>query len=99
MKAETYNYLCANALDRAIEDVLQSIPLSVQKHYNLTLNNLDKKKQRILEEYDIQRQSIREKFFDVGENGEKLIDIHKVSACFTSAVLKVRVDGFVCFLF
>ncbi len=91
MKAETYNYLCANALDRAIEDVLQSIPLSVQKHYNLTLNNLDKKKQRILEEYDIQRQSIREKFFDVGENGEKLIDIHKVSACFTSAVLKVRV--------
>lgn len=30
-------------------------------------------------------------FFDVGEDGKKLIDIHKVSACFTSAVLKVRV--------
>ena len=91
MKLETYDYLCANALDRAIEDVLHSIPISVQEKYHLMWDDLDKKKQKILEEYEIQRRSIRERFFDVGENGEKLIDIHKVSACFTSAVLKVRV--------
>lgn len=30
MKPETYDYLCENALNRAIEDVLQSIPEHIQ---------------------------------------------------------------------
>lgn len=92
MKPETYDYLCENALNRAIEDVLQSIPELIQKKYSVSyLNNFDKKKKAIFEEYDIQRKNVRKKFFDAGEDGEKLIDIHKVSACFTAAVLKVRV--------
>lgn len=48
-------------------------------------------KKAIFQENDVQRRNVRKKFFDVGEDGKKLIDIHKVSACFTSAVLKVRV--------
>lgn len=45
MKAETYDYLCENALNRAIKDVLQSIPEHVQNQYSLSyLNNFDNKK-------------------------------------------------------
>lgn len=92
MKPETYDYLCENALNRAIEDVLQSIPETIQNQYSLSyLNNFDKKKEAIFNEYDVQRKIVRKKFFDVGEDGKKLIDIHKVSACFTAAVLRVRV--------
>lgn len=92
MKPETYDYLCENALNRAIKDVLQSIPKSIQNQYSLTyLDNFDKKKEEIFKEYDFQRKIVRKKFFDVGEDGKKLIDIHKVSACFTAAVLKVRI--------
>ena len=92
MQPETYDYLCENALNRAIEDVLLSIPSSIQERYSLSyLNNFDKKKEKIFKEYNIQRKVIRKKFFDVGEDRKKLIDIHKVSACFTAAVLKVRV--------
>lgn len=92
MKPETYDYLCENALNRAIEDVKQSIPESIQNQYSLSyLNNFDKKKKAVFEEYDIQRRVIRKKFFDVGDDGKKLIDIHKVSSCFTAAVLKVRI--------
>ena len=92
MKPETYDYLCENALNRAIDDVLQSIPELIRNQYSLSYsNNFDKKKEAIFKEYDIQRKSVRKKFFDVGEGGKKLIDIHKVSACFTAAVLKVRV--------
>lgn len=92
MKPETYDYLCKNALNRAIEDVLKSIPKSIQDQYSLSyLDNFDNKKRAILQEYNVQRNIIKEKFFDVGEDGKKLIDIHKVSACFTAAVLKVRV--------
>lgn len=92
MKPETYDYLCENALNRAIDDVLQSIPELIRNQYSLSYsNNFDKKKEAIFKEYDIQRKSVRKKFFDVGEDGKKLIDIHKVSACFTAAVLKVRV--------
>lgn len=92
MKPETYDYLCENALNRAIEDVLQSIPEIIQNQYSLSyLNGFDKKKEAIFEKYNIQREIVRKKFFDVGEDGKKLIDIHKVSACFTAAVLEVRV--------
>ena len=81
MQPETYDYLCENALNRAIEDVLLSIPSSIQERYSLSyLNNFDKKKEKIFKEYNIQRKVIRKKFFDVGEDRKKLIDIHKVSA-------------------
>lgn len=47
MKAETYDYLCENALNRAIKDVLQSIPEHVQNQYSLSyLNNFDNKKKQ-----------------------------------------------------
>lgn len=92
MKDETYIYLWENAFQKAIDDVLCSIPDEVQREYNLSyVDGLEKKKELILQEYNIQRQNLRTKYFDMGEQGEKLIDIHKVCACFTAAMLKVRV--------
>lgn len=92
MIVETYLYLWENAFEKAIQDVLVSIPDNVQEEYNLSyLDNLEEKKKRIWDEYNIQRKSVRTKFFDTGEDDEKLIDVHKVCACFTAAILKVRV--------
>ena len=92
MNAETYSYLWENALEKAIQDVLAEISDETQKKFNFSYqNNIEEKKEKILEEYNNQRLIVREKFFDTGSDGCNLIDIHKVCACFTSAILKVRV--------
>lgn len=92
MKFETYNYLFDNACIRAIQDVLKSISSEIQSEYHLEyLKKLEEKKQRILKEYDSNRILVRERYFEIGENGQNLIDIHKVSACFTAAMVKIRI--------
>lgn len=66
-----------------------SISDDVQREYPLSYkNNIERKKQLIFEEYYIQRKMVRNKLFDGGEDGNRLIDIHKISACFTAAVLQ-----------
>lgn len=92
MKESTYEYLWENALERAIRDVLDSIPEETRQEYGFSYQDeLEDKKKQILEEYDIQRLNVRTKYFDTGENDEKLIDVHKVCACFIVAVMKTKI--------
>ena len=89
---ETYVYLWENAFERAIQDVQNSISLDAKKEYNFALvQDLEKIKEDVLHEYNVQRKKVRERYFDVGENESNLIDVHKICACFTAAMLKVRV--------
>lgn len=89
---ETYIYLWENAFERAIKDVQNSIAVEVKDAYNFSLvQDLDKAKESILQEYNEQRGKVRQRYFDVGENDENLIDVHKICSCFTAAMLKVRI--------
>lgn len=92
MKKETYDYLWKNAIVPAIMDVEKSISEEIRKEYRVTYHeNLEEKKRRIFEEYDTQRCKVRKKYFDTGKDDENLIDIHKICACFTAALLEVRI--------
>lgn len=92
MRPETYDYLFENALLRGIEDVLNGIPDEAKERYSLSYENgFESRKQAIIQEYELQRDNVKERFYDAGEGNDKRIDIHKISACFTVAVLKARV--------
>lgn len=89
MKSETYNYLFDNACLGAIQDVLKSIPSEIQSEYHFEYSK--KLEEKIFKEYDSNRIMVRERYFEIGENGQNLIYIHKVCACFTAAMVKVRI--------
>lgn len=92
MTDKTYLYLWENAFENAINDIMNSISDEKKQAYSLSYkNDYERKKEDILYEYNIQRRNIREKFFDIGKDGKNLIDVHKICACFTAAILKVRV--------
>lgn len=92
MKEQTYKYIWENAFMIAVRNVDSQISDALKDEYQLSYEkNLNEKKKNVLVNYEKYRDMIKSKYFNSGDQKENLMDIHKVAACFTLAVMDVRV--------
>ena len=65
-----------------------------QEDYKVKLDLSDEKREKVYLEYEEIRIEVRNNYFNTGNNDENKIDVHKICACITGALLKVRLVSF-----
>lgn len=102
MTEKTFDIFVDKTIIPAIRDTISSLSSRIAE-YDIKLNTdtnnqisddeiaLDESlKERILLKYDKYRKFVRSNYFDVGTNQENKIDIHKICACLTAAIIDTR---------
>ena len=88
MKEETYNYIW----DEIIKDNFNELynQLSNDEKMQLSVKPLDKLKKDVYDKYMFENGRIKE-LYHFGTAEEKIIDIHKIAACFTKVFIEEKV--------
>lgn len=94
MTEETFLYLWQQGIVKAAKDVVADISPELIEKYKVKLEISDLMYDKLYKEYHKYRQQIRERYFDVGENDENLMDGHKICACITGALLNIHLVSF-----
>ena len=94
MSSETFDYLWDQGIIRAANDVYASISDLEVSEFTVRLDSSSDAKEQVLGAYDEARQELRQRYFNEGANSENLIDGHKICACITEALLKIRLVRF-----
>lgn len=93
MKFETFEYLWEQGIMPAVNNVVSEIPEEMRKKYAVESNLSNQMLNRVYREYDNLRIQVREKYFN-GNDEQHKIDGHKICACITGALLKVKLIDF-----
>lgn len=94
MTEDTFLYLWQQGIVKAARDVVAEISQELIEEYKVKLEISDLSYDKLYKEYHKYRQQIRERYFDVGENDENLMDGHKICACITGALLNIHLVSF-----
>ncbi|MBR1634292.1 MAG: hypothetical protein IJ682_04420 [Lachnospiraceae bacterium] len=95
MKTETFNVIWTECFEKAGIDLLNVFPEQLREKYKWRCDFSDKKRDEVLDNYTQNRNSLRKNFFYGQDNPEKLIDIHKIGACFEKAVIDAAPMSFI----
>lgn len=91
MKIDTFRYIWKQGIAKSAQDVFEGIPSALREKYSVRIDVSNAMCKKLYDEYEKVRCSVREKYFDTGENEENKIDGHKICACITGALLNVRI--------
>lgn len=94
MREQTFNYLWEQGIVRAAQDVVGEISLDLQTIYEVKLDISEEMQKKVYSQYEKLKTQVRDKYFNTGANDENKIDGHKICACITGALLKVRLVSF-----
>lgn len=94
MRVETFNYLWAQGIAKAAQSVIEEISPDFRTAYKVKLDISEAMCEKVRFKYEELRNQVREKYFNTGDNDENKIDVHKICACITGALLKVRLVSF-----
>lgn len=88
IKEITYEFIWSEIIEPTIVRIKTSIQTEMRTRYNFTMQDLVLVKNSIYTLYEKKRDRIKELYhFDNGE-GERLIDIHKIAACFAAVLIE-----------
>ena len=93
MELKTFNFLWEQGIKKAAQDVYHDFFNSTQmaKDYNIKIDLSDEMSKKLYCEYDRIKTQVREKYFNAGENDKNKIDVHKICACITGALLNKKI--------
>lgn len=94
MTFDTFTYIWNQGIIKAAKDAISEIDPILQKKYSIQLDDSENMCQKLYYEYDRNKNTIRNKYFDTGENNENRIDGHKICACITAALINIRLISF-----
>lgn len=94
MKVDAFCYLWEQGIVKAAQNVIREIAAEHIEKYKVELDVSDEMFKIVYREYDELRLQVREKFFNAGDNGKNRIDVHKICACITGALMNVRMISF-----
>lgn len=94
MEKETFKYIWKQGIAKSAQDVFDGIDPGLRKEYSVSIDISDAMCERLYYQYDEVRCLVREKYFDIGQNGENRIDGHKICACITASLLNVRMINY-----
>ena len=86
MLDKTFDAFWNKSVVRAAKDIEQICPSLIEK-YHVTLDISEKTKDDIYQRYKVHNKYIHDNYF-YGKN-EKLIDYHKIAACFAKAIIEI----------
>ena len=93
MKFETFEYLWEQGIVPAVKNVIDEIPEKERDSCSVRSDVSRKSLKRLYNEYEFLRKQVKEKYFNEADEQHK-IDGHKICACITGAVLKIKVIDF-----
>lgn len=94
MEKDTFKYIWKQGIAKSAQDVFDGINPGLCKKYSVSIDISDTMCEKLYYQYDKTRRLVRERYFDVGKNGENKIDGHKICACITAALLNVRIINY-----
>lgn len=90
MKSESFSFLWENAVINCIDIVYNEISEEYRNEYHLEKKNTSSDMENVKKLYEQIRDYVKDNFFDKGSDGKNLMDVHKIAACLTSAIVKYR---------
>lgn len=94
MDTVTFRYIWEEGIKKAAQNVVEEIPLADKEKYNVKLDVSNEMCEQVHQIYENVKSNVRESFFNAGEGGENKIDGHKICACITATMLKIRLVSF-----
>ena len=97
MDINTFAYIWEQGIVKSAQDVWEGIRPDLREKYSVKIDVSDSMCQKLYAQYEELRLSVRKKYFDTGQEDRNRIDGHKICACITGALLKVRIidyEGF-----
>ena len=91
MLDKTFDAFWDKSVVRAAKDIESLFPSLIEK-YHVSLEMSETTKDRVYQRYKVHNRYIHENYF-YGKN-EKLIDYHKIAACFAKAIIEVAPFNF-----
>lgn len=91
MKVETYDYIWDEIIKDNIDELYKK--LSEDEKMQLNMKPLSQLKEDIYTKYKSENARIKE-LYHFGTNEEKVIDIHKIAACFTKVCIEEKVSQY-----
>lgn len=85
MNANTFDYIWINIVEKNILELYNKYSIFTQ--YDLKYSNLNNYKILLKKQYEASKNKIKRGFFNVGTDGNRKMDIHKIGACFCDAIL------------
>lgn len=86
-----FDYLWENAVLNALHNVWEEQEFDAYKDaYNIIPRDSKGDMERVRALYETYRDFTKNRFFDMGEDGNNLMDVHKVASCLTGALVKFK---------
>lgn len=93
MKFETFEYLWEQGIVPAVKNVIDEIPEKERDSCSVKSDVSRKSLKRLYNEYEFLRKQVKEQYFNEADEQHK-IDGHKICACITGALLKIKLIDF-----
>lgn len=94
MKDRTYNALWTECIEKAGIDILNAFPQKKREVYNWNCDFSEEKQKEVFKRYLECHDLLRGSYFYGQSNPVKLIDFHKVGACFAKAIIDSSLMSF-----
>ena len=86
-----FDFLWENAVLNALENVWEEqLSPEDKNNYNIFRRDSPKDMEKVKSLYENYRDFTKSRFFDTGEDGNNLMDVHKVASCLTGALVRYK---------
>ena len=85
-----FEYLWKFTVLNAADNVYRELPDEVAEYYHVVRNTSSEDMARVRILYEEYRDRTKSRFFDAGIDGRNLMDVHKIAACLTGALVDYR---------
>lgn len=94
MNGYTFNVLWTECVEKAGIEVLKAFPERVKEKYHWRCDFSSEKKKEVFARYKENYKEFRSKYFYGKDDPEKLIDVHKIAACFSKSIMDASMMSF-----
>ena len=94
MKDSTYNKLWTECVEKAGINILSIFPGKVVDRFNWRCDFTEEKRKEVFLRYKNNHDEFRKRYFYDSDDPEKLIDVHKIAACFAKSVIEASLMSF-----
>lgn len=85
-----FEYLWEKAVLNALDNVWEELQDADKQNYHIIRRNSINDMEKVKSLYEKYRDFTKRNFFDTGEDGNNLMDVHKIASCLTAALVSFK---------